>query len=134
FIWCRSDAEYTLLRSLLPAAVWQQWRDKITVRADYMLFNRRWTYVEDVVLNADQALLRFHPAVSDEERIFDLRVERETEAGGVRSWQQSCFTVDDPLKLHFSDVGTGGAYILKVWLDDVLAYQGHFDPDDSGVL
>ncbi len=134
FIWCRSDAEYTLLRSLLPASLWQAWRDKITVRADYMLFNRRWTYIEDVALNAERAVMRFHAAVAEEDRVFQLRVEREEMSGGVWRWQQSDFKVDEPLELAFSNVSVTEAYSLKVWLDDVLAYQGHFDPNDSGVL
>ncbi len=136
FIWCRSDAEYALLQSLLPDALWQAWRDKITVRADYMLFNRRWTYVEDVALSADRVLLCFHTASADEDRSFDLRIERETAAGGLWHWQQSDFVADEPLELHVADAADAAEepYMLKVWLDDVLAYQGRFDPADDGVL
>lgn len=50
YIWCRSQAEYETLRALVPAGVWHNWRDKITVRADYALFNRKWLYVDEVTL------------------------------------------------------------------------------------
>ena len=86
------------------------------------------------MLSGEQVLLRFHTAVADEDRVFELRVERESASGGLWRWQQLEFSVDEPLELQFTDVGAAEAYTLKVWLDDVLAYQGHFAPVDSGVL
>lgn len=132
-VWCRSSAELETLRTLLPPEVWRQWRNLVTARADYVLFNRRWRYVEEATLLPDVAYLRFAPCDSRDSADcgpFDLRATFTPLAGKAPPTHIDlpATTLDDTLALA---VPAGlAAYELRVSLDDSLVYAGRFQQAD----
>ncbi len=124
-IWVRSPAEYETLRTLLPDAVWNKWRDKITARRDYHLFNNKRPYVQQAVLQADRILLRFNPCQYAEDcapYAACLRLERDGAAPLV--WEEARFSTDDDLLLRLPQAVD--SYRVRFYLDDELAYAGAF--------
>lgn len=121
-IWVRSPAEYETLRQLMPAAIWHKWRDKITARTDYHLFNNKRVYIQHAALEKDHVRLRFNPCQFDCEP-FVARAEIHY-ADDTVTWQQDNFTPDDHdlvIKLPRKD-----PYNVKFFLDSELAYQGQY--------
>lgn len=130
YIWCRSQAEYETLRDLLPEEVWRKWRDKVTTRTDYTLFNRKWLYVDQVTLQSGQAHLRFNRCDNSSDcGPFMLRLEVEIE-GRTITHQQDDFIANADLLL---DLPPGDDYRLRLYLNDDLAYAGRYT-ESSGLL
>ena len=132
-IWCRSSAESETLRTLLPDHVWRKWRDKITTRTDYNLFNRKWTYVDDAILLADTARFRFNPCDSRGEDCdgFIARVEIEYTNGAQATTNIPEFDHTQDLLVDIGDPQL--AYKIQLYFDNELVYAGRF-VDDSEVF
>lgn len=128
YIWCRSRAEYETLRSLLPADVWRKWRDKITVRTDYTLFHRRWTYVEDTLLTAESVQFQFHTAAQEVDRQFSARLTILSDDQRYE-WTEAQFQAQDEWIFDLPQPLTH--YTVRLELDDTTAYQGEFRQDDA---
>ena len=128
-VWCRSSAEYDMLRSLLPSDVWLRWKDKITTRTDYNLFNRKWLYVDEATLTADSAHFRFNPCDARPAECggFTARIEINTPESATIEKVITDFSGDD---IHLDLKHTGGAYTVRLYLDDALVYAGHCE--DAG--
>lgn len=127
-IWLRSDAEYESLKKRLPAEVWQHWRDKITIRADHHVFNRRWAYVNQVRWGRGEMVIDFHPPLEAGIK-YDVRVEIET-IDGQLNYIEEKMNLDRAWRIQFSSrkkVKTG-----RIWIDKVLAYAGDYQ-DEGGV-
>lgn len=131
YIWCRSNAEYETLRSMLPEDVWRQWRDKITVRTDFTLFHRRWTSISDVLLTENSARLSFNAAASESDRVFEARAEAQTPDGQQISWESDSFIAVDDFTLDLSALHDAQHYTLKFYLDDTLAYMGTYEANEG---
>lgn len=131
YIWLRSDAEYDTLRTLLPPEVWQRWRDKVTARTDYTLFNRRWAYVREALLTAEVARLRFQPVSDESGGVYTVRAEVVTADGTRRVWQETGFPAHPDLLLDLTTLPTDQGYSLRVYMDDMLAYAGRYRPADT---
>lgn len=121
-VWCRSEAEYEMLRTLLPTATWAQWQDKITTRTDYSLFNRKWVYVSQVAMTDSAVRVRFNPC---DNAPFDVRVEVESASGQKYTTTIEDFDEDD-LTITLKRPLTG--YHLRLFVDDTLAYAGTHAP------
>lgn len=121
-IWLRSEADYETLAHLLPAPLWAKWRDKVTARTDFMLFNHKRLYITHARLTADRIELHFNPARLHEDR-FTLTLIVTHADGREQRWSREAFVGDAPLAL-----GVRGAdgYALRVLLDDQLAYLGRY--------
>lgn len=128
-IWCRSSAEYDMLRALLPEEAWARWRDKITARADYNLFNRRWLYVDEVLLTPDEARFRFSPCDLRREECgrFQARVEIEGHDGSVHVAHSEGIDGNDDLLIRLN--GRLPTYRARLYLDEALVYLGHFSDE-----
>lgn len=132
FIWCRSQAEYETLRSLLPPHIWKTWRAKITARTDFNLFNRKWPYVEEAALTANDVRLRFNPAESKPDAgPFMAKAEIRTQ-DGARLWNDDTLVIDGDLLLDLGGLRGASSYTVKFWLNGDLAYAGEWSGD--GVL
>lgn len=129
YIWCRSSAEYETLHTLLPDAVWQRWRDKITARTDFNLFNRKWVYVERAALLDKQMRLRFNRC---EDSVhcgpYTARVMLETAKGHTHEWRDDHFAASNDLIITFDKPMDN--YTAKFYLDGDLIYAGHYTADD----
>jgi hypothetical protein len=124
-IWCRSAAEYETLYTSLPEEVRRQWGDKITVRSDYELFNRTWTYVDDTMLFAEGALFRFNSSKND--HTFTVRAEIEVLPGEIDIIDLGELALENDLSLDLSALPTSDGYNIRLFLDDALAYSGRFE-------
>ncbi len=135
-IWCRSAAEYETLRSLLPVETWAQWRNTVTARADYVLFNRKWVYVDEATLLSDAIHLRLNPCDARESADcgpFDVRADfSHLDSGGSngKRGNGSIYRVEIPAYAPDStltlSVPVNGAYAVRVYFDDALVYAGEF--------
>lgn len=125
YIWCRSTAEYETLRNLLPKDIWQRWRDKITPRTDFNLFNRRWLYVEEASLEANEAVLQFHPCETACSP-YEAQIKIIAEDGGTYAWKEADFAAEGRLVISIPE--GCGAYRLELRLDGDLAYVGKYTP------
>ncbi|MCU0498825.1 MAG: DarT ssDNA thymidine ADP-ribosyltransferase family protein [Anaerolineae bacterium] len=128
YIWCRSRAEYETLRSILPTDVWRKWRDKITVRTDYTLFYRRWTYVEDTLLTAESVQFQFHPAAQDADRQFSARLTVISDDQRYEWFEERWIAQDEWI---FTLPQALPHYTVRLELDDTVAYQGEFRQSDG---
>ena len=124
-IWVRSPAEYETLRQLMPPAIWHKWRDKITARTDYHLFNNKRTYVQYVALEPDQIRLTFNPCQYDCQP-FVASAHIQYEDGDVVTWQDNDFTANKDLVIELS---RKDAYQVSLELDGNIAYKGKYQPE-----
>lgn len=131
YIWCRSDAEYETLRFLLPPEIWQKWRDKMTARTDYTLFNRRWTYVKTGLLTPESVHLRFQTPGEDMTGTYQARAEITFNNGQKQAWQDEHFLADTDLVIDLGGSPASDGYTLRFYLDDVLAYANRFTPSNG---
>lgn len=122
-IWVRSSAEYETLRQLLPAPIWHQWRDKITARTDYHLFNNKRVYVHHATLQANTIRLRFNPSQYDKPA-FQAKAQIDYDNGEQVIWRQEDFVPSD--RDLVIDLPQSGAYRLQFYLDSDLAYAGQY--------
>ncbi len=124
-IWLRSPAEYETLRTLLPPEIWDKWRDKITARRDYHLFNNKRPYVQESVLHADHLMLRFNPCqIADDCEPFAARLTVQMQDQPLLTWEEERFSPGDDLLLSLPQ--PTDRYDVQFYLDSELAYAGEF--------
>ncbi len=127
YIWCRSPAEYETLRTLLPEDIWRGWRDKVTARTDFNLFNRKWLYVDSVALAEKQVRFSFNRCGDDTDKgPFTASATVESANGKQFEWSEDDFCPKGDLVL---DTDGGGAYSVRLMLDGDLAYAGEYVPE-----
>lgn len=131
FIWLRSPAEYETLRYLLPAEVWARWRNKITTRSDYHLFNHRRPYVQQALLQSHQLTLHFNPCYKAEDcGPYFAQIVIEHADGNQTTWQDEALGTHQPLTIPFAgQVAGSGGYSVQLLLDGDLAYAGRYAPE-----
>lgn len=126
-IWVRSPAEYETLRQMMPPAIWHKWRDKITARTDYHLFNNKRTYVHYVALEQKQARLTFNPCQYDCQP-FMASAEIEYADGEIVTWQDDEFIANKDLLIKLP---RKEAYTLTFKLGGDIAYKGKYQAEVS---
>ena len=90
-IGCRSDAEYKTLLHLLPPGTRSRWVDKLGVRPNLQLFNRKWTFVEEVDMNTEKIVFHFNRN-SFTPGPFDTHFEIEITATGMKyQWRDEAY-------------------------------------------
>ncbi len=128
FIWVRSSAEYETLQSLVSGDVWRKWRDKITARTDFQLFNQKWIYVDDVQLGEKDIRFRFNPCDKSADcQPFHMKVVITHENNIVYQWENEAFTfANQDLLLTLPQALQD--YQVQMFLDGELAYSGDHQP------
>lgn len=127
-IWCRSEAESETLLSLLPADVRRRCAPQMTGRADFNLFHRRGMYVEQVILAARRATIRFF--VGADPTPITLRAEVTPQHGAPRYIEWAEATLPEAVVLDiFPADAPEQPYRLSLTLDGILAYQHDYWPD-----
>jgi hypothetical protein len=129
FIWMRSPAEYETLHSLLSPEMWRGWRDKITPRTDYHLFNHRRVYVERAALLTDSLHFTFNLSDRETPETFTAQLTLTWPDGRTASWQQADFTGQSDWQVILPEKQPG--YTVRLTLDDELAYQGQHRTDSE---
>lgn len=126
FIWLRSPAEYETLRELLPAELWQRWRDKVTARADHSVFYHHRVYVQQADLHAEYTRLRFNQPQRDPDcGPFWLQARADLDDGSSLTWSYEDAQIMDDMLLNLP--GNARPYSLQVTLNGALAYAGRYD-------
>ncbi len=129
FIWVRSNAEYETLRSLVSGDVWRKWRDKITARRDFQLFNQKWIYVEDVQMTETEIRFRFNPCEKKGDcEPFHVQVSITHDDNDLFHWEDEMFTFDDSdLVMRLPKAHQD--YHVQLLIDGELAYSGEHQPE-----
>ena len=129
FVGCRSPAEYETLLHLLSPGTRSLWVDKIGVRPDLRLFNREWTFVERAEMSDERLTLRFNDSKTPGP--FNARVELTDPATGQRyHWRNSEYRCNDVLALRLHQLRNPFDYIVRLFLDEQLAYANRYQGDD----
>lgn len=128
-IWMRSPAEYETLRELLPGDVWRKWRDKITARTDYHLFNRKWVYVEDAHLSETHIRFIFNPCDNKADcEPYHIQVHVDKDNETTFFWEQEKFVFDGKdLIVELPEPQRD--YQVQLLIDSELAYSGKMQPE-----
>jgi len=127
-IWCRSQAEYETLKSLLPDKIYNKWIKKIGVSNRGLLFFAKWTYIIKVDLSSSSVKFLFNPSIIS--GTFNAKLEiTETETGDIFEWEDKNFKAERNKMFSLSNLKHPERYIVKFWLDDHIAYQNLYDED-----
>ena len=130
YIGCRSDAEYETLLHLLPTGTRSRWVGKLGVGPNLQLFNRKWTFVEQVEMSTTKAVFRFNSS-SCTPGPFDTHLRLEETATGMKyGWQNKEYQCNQVLELSLSNLQNPSDYTARLFLDDQLAYANRFQGDD----
>ncbi|MEO1287498.1 MAG: DarT ssDNA thymidine ADP-ribosyltransferase family protein, partial [Chloroflexota bacterium] len=124
-IWMRSPAEYETLRSLMPPHLWYKWRDKITARTDYHLFNNKRTYVRYAALEQDQLRFTFNQCQYDCQP-FTVEAIINYGDGDTVTWHQTDFLAEKDLTIQLP---RKAPYSVELTLDGNIAYSGAYQPE-----
>lgn len=123
YIWLRSEAEYETLHRLLPPEVWNRWRDKITARTDYQLFNARRVHVERATLEPDHIRLQLNNVQRrDDGGPFHMCILVEGRDGQRFEQEQADFRTSDLIQFTLPQPMMD--YQVTLWLDGEIAYSG----------
>ena len=118
FVACRTAAERQTLLHLLPSNLRASWGPRIRI-ADLDLFERKWTFVEEVVVVDDGIIFRFNPSTQIPGPFSVVFRYRESGSSSLREWKGQVASLNRPLRIRVS-----GAYSGEVllYLDDCLAF------------
>lgn len=122
-IYCRSDAEKDTLLSLMSTETSNIWRDRITVDWLGQLFYKEWTYIDNVRSYDSKISLSFSPDTKTPGP-FELFIELyDLDGNLIESYNYkkiNCNRVYNfPFKSSYPE------YMIKVFLDGFLSYQGY---------
>jgi hypothetical protein len=126
FIACRSVAERQTLLHLLPASLHRQWAPHIRL-GERGLFERRWTFVEEVVVVDDQVIFHFNPNTQTPGPFQVSFSYREAGESSERTWKGEQATLNNLLRIRIPSA-VGGIATLR--LDDALAFAGALKFED----
>jgi hypothetical protein len=119
FLACRSAAERQTLMHLLPHEVALKWDAKIRL-GEWGFYERRWTYVEEVVVVDQTVMFRFNPSTLTPGP-FDTKMEyREHSEGLPIVWHKPFERLPDVLSLRLGSATWGE---IRLYLDDALAFS-----------
>ena len=137
YICCRSQAEYETLYNLLSPVVWNRWESKVRTRNPHLLFNQEWLYIKDVTLEKESIHINFkRPNNTDFYGPFKIRVDIEDQWTNNSYYFEQEYTnivaelENTRLNLDLSDIINISEYVVKVFIDDNLAYRGRYTSDD----
>lgn len=120
---CRSAAERQTLLHLLPDAVRKQWTQRVRIAAGEM-FNRKWTYVEDVVVSGDTITFRFNPSSRTPGPFSVKFTYRPSNQASQIGWAGVVNRLNDSWSLQYQGMWSGEAWL---YLDNCLAFNDLVD-------
>lgn len=129
-VFCRSQAEYETFLHLLPPGTLSKWVNKIGVRPDLGLFHNRWTFVNEVDMSTDSVVFKFNKA-TEAPGPFNARVQITESATGLRySCDREAYYANDNLSLKLHTVKNPEDYLIRLTLDEHLAFAGRYQEED----
>jgi hypothetical protein len=120
FIACRSVAERQTLLHLLPVNLRGKWAPRIRL-GERGLFERKWTYVEEVVIVDDEVIFRFNPNTLTPGPFQVTFSYCEAGEDSERVWQGEQAALNNLLTGRISGAVEGA---VTLHLDDALAFAG----------
>lgn len=120
FIACRSVAERQTLFHLLPQGIRHQWAPRIRL-GEQGLFERRWTFAEEVVVVGESVVFRFNPNTRTPGPFDVAFTYVEADQPPPRTWQDHVQALDNQLRIKVPGA-TWGTVTLR--LHDALAFAG----------
>lgn len=126
FIACRSAAERQTLLHLLPRTIRNEWEQHIRI-GDQGLFERKWTFVEEVVVIDNAVAFKFNPSTLTSGPFEVKFVYQEYGSNTMREWSGRMDELKKTLKFRISDASFGMA---TLYLDDSLAFSDNLLFDD----
>ena len=127
---CRSQAEYETLLYLLPPNTLSGWANKIGVVPDRRLFHREWPFIEQVEMSAATLVFRFNRSDKPSSGFVARVAIVETETGRRYSWSDGDYLAQGPLSLRLNNLQNPDDYMVRLTLDDHLAYANRYQEDD----
>lgn len=125
-VFCRSQAEFETLLSMLSPSSRAQYAKRIGVSAS--LFNLKWTYLERVDLTDSRANFHFSPSTLTPgpfRASLELRVPDGTMAG---TWSDANFMSNPDFSINFHQVFAN--YRLRFFLDGHVAYENDHSSEE----
>jgi hypothetical protein len=120
FVVCRSVAERQTLLHLLPPELRATWAP--TIRLGHQgLFERKWTYVEDVLAVGDSVVFTFNPSTQTAGPFQVSFIYTERGGHVSREWHGQRPTVNSRLRFRVPGASQGTAQLR---LDEALAFAG----------
>jgi len=116
---CRSSAEMQTLLHLLPSDVRRRWSPKI--RLGERFYDRRWTFVEEVVTVDGHVIFRFNPNTITPGPFHVKFTYQEDGKTDLRIWEGTREKLDSSFELTIKNAFSGVATLI---LDDALAFSG----------
>ena len=128
FIACRSVAERQTFMNMLDWPIKKKWEHKVRL-GEQGFFERRWTYVEEVVYTDDEIItFRFNPNTLTPGP-FQLRIEyQENGSDKVGRLEKSVERLDNVFRIRKPPNAISGK--LKLYLDNCLAYSDYIIFED----
>ncbi|MBC8263054.1 MAG: DUF4433 domain-containing protein [Anaerolineales bacterium] len=123
FIACRSAAERQTLLHLLPADLRRQWLPRIRL-GEQGLFERKWTYVEEVITVDGKIVFRFNPNTRTPGPFQVSFSYREAGKGPERTWEVEQAALNNLLRIRVPGAVWG---TVTLHLDDALAFADTLD-------
>ena len=115
---CRSAAERQMFLYLLPIPLRRQWHHKIRL-SEQGFFERKWTYIEEVVAVGEQIIFRFNPnTLTSGPFSFHFEYTESTTAKS-RVWNGKSLA-NDVFRINIPNAVRGK---VSLYLDGVLAFQ-----------
>jgi hypothetical protein len=126
-IFCRSQAEYETLRSLLPKKIWQKYSGKIGVDSKNSFFFAEWPFIQMVELQQKLITVLFNsPAVGP----YNIKMEiRRNSDNQLFEWRSEAYYIQSQFKLDLSKINNLGEYKFKIEIDNHIAYLGKYAYD-----
>jgi hypothetical protein len=127
-VYCRSQAEYETLLSLLSDGVRKKYATKVGVTAN--LHYRQWTFVETAALAADRVSIQFNSSTKTPGP-FNARATISGFDGSMRGeWMNPNYQAVGNLVLGLKRLKLN-RYIVDLHLDGLLAYRNAYVGDES---
>jgi hypothetical protein len=123
---CRSAAERQTLLHLLSNEARRKWNSIITL-SDHGFFERKWTYVEEVVTVDNIVIFRFNPSTSTPGPFQVIVTYCEKNDSSNKQWQGEIESLSNTFRLKISNAYLGEC---KLFLDGSLAFADNIIFDE----
>lgn len=120
FIACRSAPERQTLLHLLPEDMRNRWAPRIRL-GEQDLFERRWTFAEEVVVVGESVVFRFNPNTRTPGPFNVTFTYVERGQATPQRWQGQRARLGDDLRVRVRGASCG---TVRLELDDSLAFAG----------
>jgi len=125
-LFCRTQAEYETLYSLLSPPTRNRFRGRLGISAT--LHFRKWTFVESVELSHERVQFRFSPSTITPGPFQAELLIKSLSDQLLGTWSSDSFIANDALIVNLHAPLT--EYIVELSLDNELAYRNTFTSEE----